>query len=150
MSNQYFYYISLFTDFSKRFSPLMTFLSDNVICISSARCGSSSRAGGEAPGLWFVLVLNLSVHISCQLYRHAHHYRNPALCQVSNDLPSVFSDIHQISSLPSAKQNTLGKKHSTKSFFAECFIFDTRQRASLLSVFFITSQRQFKNRILKQ
>jgi hypothetical protein len=41
------------------------------------------------------------------------------------------------SSLPSATQKTLGKrKHSAKKLFAECFIFDTRQRVSLPSVFF--------------
>jgi hypothetical protein len=41
------------------------------------------------------------------------------------------------SSLPSATQKTLGKiKHSAKKLFAECFIFDTRQRVSLSSVFF--------------
>ena len=81
------------------------------------------------------------------------------------------------SSLPSATQKTLGKrKHSAKKLFAECFIFDTRQRVSLPSVFFWhsakgslpsvtnttlgkelfaecffsnTRQRQFKNHILK-
>src|SRR5688572_32867369 len=46
------------------------------------------------------------------------------------------------SSLPSATQKTLGKrKHSAKKLFAECFIFDTRQRVSLPSVFFDTRQR---------
>jgi hypothetical protein len=81
------------------------------------------------------------------------------------------------SSLPSATQKTLGKrKHLAKKLFAECFIFDTRQRVSLPSVFFWysakgslpsvtnttldkelfaecffsnTRQRQFKNHILK-
>jgi hypothetical protein len=43
------------------------------------------------------------------------------------------------SSLPSATQKTLGRrKHSAKKLFAECFIFDTRQRVSLPSVFFDT------------
>jgi hypothetical protein len=43
--------------------------------------------------------------------------------------------IRQRSSLPSAKQKTLGKrKHSAKKLFGRCFIFDTRQRASLSSV----------------
>jgi hypothetical protein len=47
-----------------------------------------------------------------------------------------FSGTRQISSLPSATQKTPGKrKHSTKKFFAECFIFDTRQKASLSTVF---------------
>jgi hypothetical protein len=41
-------------------------------------------------------------------------------------------------------QNTLGKrKHSAKRLFAECFIFNTRQRASLPSVFFDTRQRAY-------
>jgi hypothetical protein len=93
-----------------------------------------------------------------------NHYRNLALCRVPY-------------SLPSATQKTLGKrKHSAKKLFAECFIFDTRQRVSLPSVFFWhsakgsmpsvtnttlgkelfaecffsnTRQRQFKNHILK-
>jgi hypothetical protein len=58
-------------------------------------------------------------------------------CRVPNVLPSVFSGTRQKSSLPSVKQKTLGKrKHSAKKFFVECFIFDTRQRASLSSAFF--------------
>jgi hypothetical protein len=62
------------------------------------------------------------------------------------------------------RKKTLGKrKHSAKKLFAECFIFDTRQRVSLPSVFLTldkelfaecffsnTRQRQFKNHILKQ
>jgi hypothetical protein len=64
-----------------------------------------------------------------------YRYRNLVLCRVPNDLPSVFSG---------AKQKTLGKKHSAKKRFAECFIFDiffaesfldTSQRASLESIF---------------
>jgi hypothetical protein len=47
-----------------------------------------------------------------------------------------FSGTWQRSSLPSATQKTLGKrKHSAKKLFAECFIFDTQQRACLPSVF---------------
>jgi hypothetical protein len=53
------------------------------------------------------------------------------LCRV------FFSGTRQRSSLPSATQKTLGKrKHSAKKLFAERFIFDTRQRVSLPSVFF--------------
>ena len=48
------------------------------------------------------------------------------------------------SSLPSAYQKTLCKKHSTKVFLAECFIFEIRQSVFLPSVFFNTRQRQFK------
>jgi hypothetical protein len=65
---------------------------------------------------------------------------------------AFFLTTRQRSSLPSAKQKTIGKKntpqrnslpsfyflYSTKSFFAECFIFDTRQRVSLTSVLFWT------------
>jgi len=98
-----------------------------------------------------------------------------AECQI---LCRVFYFGHSAkSSLPSATQKTLGKrKHSAKKLFAECFIFDTRQRVSLPSVFFWhsaksslpsvtnttlgkelfaecffsnTRQRQFKNHILK-
>jgi hypothetical protein len=47
----------------------------------------------------------------------------------------VFSGAPQRSSLSSAKQKTLGKrKRSANKLFAECFIFDTRQRVSLPSV----------------
>jgi hypothetical protein len=67
-----------------------------------------------------------------------------------SSLPSVifFAECHILcrvfyfghsakSSLPSVTQKTLGKrKHSAKKLFAECFIFDTRQRVSLPSVFF--------------
>jgi hypothetical protein len=64
------------------------------------------------------------------------HYRNLALCRV------FISGTRQKSSLPSATQKTLGKiKQSAKKLFAECFIFDTRQRNSLPSVFFDTRQR---------
>jgi hypothetical protein len=67
------------------------------------------------------------------------HYRNSALYRAQNILPSVFSGTRQRSSLPSAKQKTLGKrKHSAKQLFTECFIFYTRQRVSLPSVFFST------------
>jgi hypothetical protein len=67
----------------------------------------------------------------------SHHYRNLALCRVPYSLPRVFSGTRQSSSLPSATQKTLGKrKHSANKLFAECFIFDTRQRVSLSSVFF--------------
>jgi hypothetical protein len=50
----------------------------------------------------------------------------------------VFYFRHSAKSyLPSATQKTLGKrKHSAKKLFAECFIFDTRQRVFLPSVFF--------------
>jgi hypothetical protein len=42
----------------------------------------------------------------------------------------------EFGSLPSATQKTLCKrKHSAKKLFAECFIFDTRQRVYLPSVF---------------
>jgi hypothetical protein len=46
-----------------------------------------------------------------------------------------LSGTRQRSSLPSAKQKTLGKKHMAEKLFAEYFIFDTRQRASLSSIF---------------
>jgi hypothetical protein len=67
------------------------------------------------------------------------HYWNLALCRVPNILSSVFSCTQQRSSLTSATQKTLVKrKHSVKKLFAECFIFDTRQRVSLPSVIFLT------------
>jgi hypothetical protein len=50
---------------------------------------------------------------------------------VSNDLPSVFFralDKEALCRVPS-------KKLSVKKLFAECFIFDTRQRVSFMSVF---------------
>jgi hypothetical protein len=40
--------------------------------------------------------------------------------------------------------------HSTKSFFAECQKYNTRQRALCRVLFSNTRQRQFKNHILKQ
>jgi hypothetical protein len=55
------------------------------------------------------------------------HYQNLALCQVSSALPSVLSralgkeDLYRVQN-----KKTLNKqKHSTKSFFGDCF-FDTR------------------------
>jgi hypothetical protein len=51
-------------------------------------------------------------------------------------LLSVFFralDKEALCRVPSKKN--LGKKHSAKKLFAECFIFDTRQRVSLPSVF---------------
>jgi hypothetical protein len=88
---------------------------------------------------------------------------------VPNDFAEcVFSGTRQRSSLLSAKQKTLDKIHSTKGllssvlfftlecffthnkeFFDECSIFDTRQKASLPSIFLNTRQSQFKNRIFK-
>jgi hypothetical protein len=50
-----------------------------------------------------------------------YHYRNPALCRVPNNLPSVFWHSER-SSLPSVKQKTLGKR------FCLVFYFDTRCR----------------------
>ena len=106
----------------------------------------------DTTGIW----LFAECHILCRVFYFGHSAK---------------------SSLPSATQKTLGKrKHSAKKLFAECFIFDTRQRVSLPSVFFWhsakgslpsvtnttlgkelfaecffsnTRQRQFKNHILK-
>jgi hypothetical protein len=87
---------------------------------------------------------------------------------VPYSLPSVFfRALDKEAILPSTTQKTLGKrKHSAKKLFAECFIFDARQRVSLPSAFFRhsatlgkepfaecffsnTRQKQFKNHILK-
>jgi hypothetical protein len=66
---------------------------------------------------------------SCNII--SYHYRNSALCRVSNDLSSVF--FGTLCRVPSKKP--LVKKTKAKSFFTECFILCTRQRASCL-VFF--------------
>jgi hypothetical protein len=43
---------------------------------------------------------------------------------------AMTKPLPKFGSLPSATQKTLNKrKHSAKKLFAECFIFDTRQRA---------------------
>jgi hypothetical protein len=77
------------------------------------------------------------------------HYRNSALYRVPNVLPSVFSALDKKSYLPSAKLKTLGKrKHSEKKLFAECYIFDTRQIAFLLSVKYITLGKELICRVL--
>jgi hypothetical protein len=55
----------------------------------------------------------------------------------------VFFGTRQRSSLPSAKQKTLGKKILSKKLFVECFIFDTRTRVSLPSVLFLTLGKKF-------
>jgi hypothetical protein len=69
------------------------------------------------------VIINAGV-VLAERTKNYNHYRNLALCRVPY-------------SLPSATQKTLGKiKHSAKKLFAECFIFDTRQRVSLPSVFF--------------
>jgi hypothetical protein len=68
----------------------------------------------------------------------------------------------EFGSLSSAKQKTLGKrKHSAKKLFTDvlfltlakealyrCFIFDTRQRASLPSVKYITLGKELLCRLL--
>jgi hypothetical protein len=67
------------------------------------------------------------------------HSTNPALCRVPNDLSSVLFrplDKEALCHGPNTKHSV--KKHSTKSFFAECFILDTRQIVSLPSVLFLT------------
>jgi hypothetical protein len=54
-------------------------------------------------------------------------------------LLSVFSALGKEAFCRVPHKKTLGKiKNSAKSFFAECFIFDTRQRVYLLSVLFLT------------
>jgi hypothetical protein len=77
--------------------------------------GGGKRAGLRplpTTGIW----LFAECHILCRVFYFGHSAK---------------------SSLPSATQKTLGKrKHSTKKLFAECFIFDTRQKVSLPSVFF--------------
>jgi hypothetical protein len=75
-----------------------------------------------------------------------------AECQIIRRV--LFSGSRQRSSLPSAKEKTLGKKHLAKGFLPSVLFltlgkeilcrvfFDTRQRASLPSVlFFATRQR---------
>jgi hypothetical protein len=77
-------------------------------------CGTvvSRRRPSGTTGIW----LFAECHILCRVFYFGHSAK---------------------SSLPSATQKTLGKiKHSAKKLFAECFIFDTRQRVSLPSVFF--------------
>jgi hypothetical protein len=70
------------------------------------------QRGEVTTGIW----LFAECHILCRVFYFGHSAK---------------------SSLPSAMQKTLGKrKHSAKKLFAECFIFDTRQRVSLPSVFF--------------
>jgi hypothetical protein len=65
------------------------------------------------------------------------HYRNLALCRVPYSLPSVLFRALGKELFAECHTKTLGKrKHSAKKLFAECFIFDTRQRVSLPSVFF--------------
>jgi len=77
--------------------------------------------------------------------RHAWHYRNPALCRVSNGLPSVFFSTRQRASLPSAKEKTLGKKKtlgkvpSLPSVFLALGKVPSLQRV----FFFYTRQRKF-------
>jgi hypothetical protein len=68
---------------------------------------------------------------------------------VPNILPSVFRALSKEAFLSSATQKTLDKiKHLAKKLFAECFIFDTRQRVSLPSVF-LTLGKEFLCRVSK-
>jgi hypothetical protein len=59
--------------------------------------------------------------------------------------PEYFlSDTRQINSLRSATQKTLAKrKHSAKKLFDECFIFDTRLKFYLPSVFLHSAKKLF-------
>ena len=51
-------------------------------------------------------------------------------------LPSVKNTLSKHLSLPSAKNSTLGKELFAKCiYFAECFLWDTRQRPYLPSIF---------------
>jgi len=53
-----------------------------------------------------------------------------------NSLPSVKKTIGKLSSLMSAKNNTFGKELFAECiYFAECFLYDTRQRPYLPSIF---------------
>jgi hypothetical protein len=87
-----------------------------------------------------------SASVENNMHEITHHYRNSALCRVF-----FFSGTRQISSLPSAKQKTLGKKkHSAKNplwsvlyltlgkeFLCRLF-FMTLGKESLPSVLFLT------------
>jgi hypothetical protein len=74
--------------------------------------GTQWPVKGITTGIW----LFAECHILCRVFYFGHSTK---------------------SSLSSATQKTLGKrKHSAKKLFAECFIFDTRQRVSLPSVIF--------------
>ena len=73
------------------------------------------------------------------------HYRDFAfLSSVKWFAECFFSAIRQISSLPSAKQKPLGKKTLVKKTFCRVFyFFDTRQIASLPSVFLTLAKKFF-------
>jgi hypothetical protein len=92
----------------------------------------------------FPLLINIGVHENWgkkgRLPRQSGgvHYRNSALCRVSNDLSSVFFS-GVLCRVPSKKPSV--KKHSAKKLFAECFIFGTYQIVSLASVFLTLGKR---------
>jgi hypothetical protein len=120
-----YYMIFNTTCYVDRFVFMLPFV--QVILASTTKLDTmytSKRVVTQSLKSYMALAMYHSLHI---LYINVSlHYQNSVLCRVSNVLPSVFSDTRKTSSLPSAKQKTLGKKTLGKELLCRVFFSTTK------------------------
>jgi hypothetical protein len=85
--------------------------------------------------IFLVVFFRSFIHLHDSAPHCAENTRKCALPEFGSLSSVLFRTLGK--KLPSNTEKTLGKrKHSAKKLFAECFIFTTRQKVSLPSVFF--------------